>query len=65
MVKLRNGSQREKRHPSMLHDFSMTVPLSRPLRDRLLSIIDGRPTLPVRLVVFGNSLAGLAKVTEQ
>ncbi len=36
----------------MLHDFSMTLPLSRNLRNRLLALIPVQQTPSARLVVF-------------
>ena len=37
----------------MLYDFSMTLPVTRAARDRLLSLIPDVGALPVRLEVFG------------
>lgn len=38
----------------MLGDFSLTLPVSRLTRDRLLGIMINQQTLPVRLVIFGH-----------
>ena len=36
----------------MLYDFTMTLPVDRQTRDRLLALIQDQDTLPVRLTVF-------------
>lgn len=37
----------------MVYDFTMTVPVTRAMRDRLLSLVSDGDMLPVKAVVFG------------